>query len=200
MLEAHIEQQFFDAADLLNQTAQALSPAVTQAATAVVGCLTAGGRLLCAGQDAAQMLAAHAAALFTGRLERARPPLPAMALLPQANWAGAFAQPAPAFATQALLQQLQALGQPGDVLLLFATGQDAAALHTCVQAAHDKDLTVVAVLTPSDSTLQGLLRETDVALPLPAQRLPRVLELQLLVLHSLADAIDTQLLGEQDFA
>jgi D-sedoheptulose 7-phosphate isomerase len=97
-----------------------------------------------------------------------------------------------------LVQQVQALCQPGDVLLVFSLGDDSAALRSCVQAAHDKELTVVALITGGDSELAALLRETDVAVFLPVQRLARVLEQEMLILHCLCDAIDAQLLGEQD--
>lgn len=198
MLEARIQQQFFDAADLLNQSAQALSPALVQAVAAVVGCLTSGGKIVACAQDGALPLAQHAAAMFTGRFERARPPLPALALSPEAGWPGAFAQNTSA--GQALVQQIQALGQPGDVLLMLSLGDDTSALQACVQAAHEKELTVVACLTHSDATLQSLLRETDVAIVSPTQRLARVLEQQMLILHCLCDAVDAQLLGEQDLS
>ncbi len=42
------------------------------------------------------------------------------------------------------------------------------------------------------------LGETDVLVAVPHDRSARVLELQLLVLHCLCDAVDLQLMGEQD--
>lgn len=196
MLEARIQQQFFDAADLLNQSAQALSTSIAQAVAAVVGCLTSGGKILTCAQEGAQPLAEHAAAVLLGRFERSRPPLPALALAPHASWPGTTGQ-AP-HTGLALVQQVQALCQPGDVLLMIGLGEDSPALRACAQAAHDKDLTLVALLTHGDGELAGMLRETDVAIVIPTQRLARVLEQDLLILHCLCDAIDAQLLGEQD--
>jgi len=46
--------------------------------------------------------------------------------------------------------------------------------------------------------LRTALRETDVLVAVPHDRSARVLELQLLVLHCLCDAVDMQLMGEQD--
>ena len=43
-----------------------------------------------------------------------------------------------------------------------------------------------------------LLAETDVLVAVPHERPARVAELQLLVLHCLCDAVDFQLMGEQD--
>jgi D-sedoheptulose 7-phosphate isomerase len=46
--------------------------------------------------------------------------------------------------------------------------------------------------------LRATLGETDVLVPVPHDRPARVLETHLLLLHCLLDAIDQQLLGEQD--
>ena len=166
--------------------------------SALVGCLTAGGKIASCAHDGAQALAQHAATLLLGRFERARPPLPALYLNPLASWPGANAQ-----GTQTgvgVVQQIQALCQPGDVLLMFSSGDAPAALQAALDAAHDKDMTVVACLTPTDTALAERLRETDVPIVVPTLRLARILEMHLLALHCLCDAVDAQLLGEQDFS
>jgi D-sedoheptulose 7-phosphate isomerase len=43
-----------------------------------------------------------------------------------------------------------------------------------------------------------LLAETDVLIAVPHERAARVAELQLIVLHCLCDALDFQLMGEQN--
>jgi D-sedoheptulose 7-phosphate isomerase len=43
-----------------------------------------------------------------------------------------------------------------------------------------------------------LLRDTDVHIGVPHEQASRVLEVQLLVLHCLADGLDSQLLGLPD--
>jgi D-sedoheptulose 7-phosphate isomerase len=57
---------------------------------------------------------------------------------------------------------------------------------------------VVVIAGPLAGALREQLGETDVLVAIPHERAVRVLELQLLVLHCLCDAIDLQLLGEQD--
>ncbi len=174
MLEQRIQQQFFDSADLLYQAAESLSRPLAGALQAVVGSITGGGKLLVSGGA----LAPHAAALFIDGFERERPPLAALALA---------AGTAP----------LQALGLPGDVLLLLDDRLPPADARALVDAAHDKDMTVVAVTGPAPEW-QAALAETDVLIAVPHERPARVRELQLLMLHALADAIDLQLMGEQD--
>lgn len=190
MLEQRLQQQFFDSADLKYQAAETLSRALAEAAGTLLGAITGGGKLMVAGQGQAAFLAPHLASLLVGRFERERPPLPALAL---------DTQPAAALAA------VQALGHPGDVLLLVcntATGPAAEADHetaqALVEAAQAQDMTVV-LLAVSGTPAAGLpMGETDVAITLPPARAVRALELQLLVLHCLCDAIDLQLMGEQE--
>lgn len=194
MLEARVQQRFFDCADLLNQSAEPLSRSLGQAVEALVACLTAGCKVAVCAQDGAAPLAGHLAALLLGRFERNRPPLPALSLDNCPRWTAYPGEHPP------LVQQIHALCQPGDLLVAFGLGQDAPELQAAVRAAHDKEVAVVAFLASGDSTVRSLLSETDVAVQAPTVRAARALELHLLALHCLCDALDTQLLGEQDLS
>jgi D-sedoheptulose 7-phosphate isomerase len=48
--------------------------------------------------------------------------------------------------------------------------------------------------------LAKLLRETDVHVCVPHDRVARIREVQQLVLHCLCDGVDAQLLGEQELS
>lgn len=195
MLEQRIQQQFFDSADLLYQAAEPLSKAIHDAASAVVGCVTAGGKVLVCADPVLAPLGWHLAAGLVGQFERDRPGLAAVWLDGRTAgaipWAGDIAAQ--------LGRQIETLGQPGDVLVL-CTGAPAAgppALSTAVvAAAHAREMTVVAFTAAG--ALPEPLFETDVQVAIPADRLARIHEIQLLALHALFDAIDMQLLGEQE--
>lgn len=181
MLEQRIQQQFFDSADLKYQTAETLARPIADAAGALLGAITGGGKVLVLGCGGAAALARHLVAMFVGRFERERPPLPALLL---------DADPA---------LQLQALGQPGDVLLLLDAADAAAgAARAAIAAGHAKEMTVVLLAAAGGAVAAETLGETDVTIALPQARGMRALELQLLVLHCLCDAIDLQLLGDQE--
>ena len=196
MLEQRIQQQFFESADLLSQTAEALSKPIAQAAQTLLGCLTAGGKVLLCGGGAAAALAQHGAALLIGRFERERPGLAALAIgADAAMLSGLFDA---ADASQTLAKQVSALGAPGDVLLAITTGSPTAALTAAVLAAQAKDMTVVALTGRDAGDWAAQLGETDVHIAVPYERAARVHEAHTLVLHCLCDAVDLQLLGEQD--
>jgi D-sedoheptulose 7-phosphate isomerase len=59
-------------------------------------------------------------------------------------------------------------------------------------------MAVIALLGRTGGALRAALGETDAAITVPHDRNARVLEMHLLILHCLCDAIDLQLLGEQD--
>lgn len=183
MLEARIQQQFFDSADALNQAAEPLARALSLAAQAMVTCLTAGHKVLSCAPDGAGALAAHATQLLLSGFERERPPLAALTVIDQGASASA-------------VQQIRALGHPGDLLLCLALAAEPRATRAVIDAAHDNDMSVLVLAPPSAAGALDLLHETDVQIELPSERLGRLFELQLLALHCLCDAIDTQLLGD----
>lgn len=181
MLEQRIQQHIFDSADLQYRSADTLARPVAEAAAALLAALTAGGKVLVCGSGAGAVLAPHLARLFTGRFERVRPPLAALALA--------------AHPPQAALE-VRALGLPGDVLLFIDDAErDGIAVITAAQA---KDMTIVVLAGRSAQAFSELLAETDVLVALPHERGARVTELQLLVLHCLCDAVDFQLMGDPE--
>ncbi len=196
MLEQRIQQQFFDAADLKYQSAEALAKPIADAAQAIVAALTGGGKLLVAGVGPAAALASMFAARMVGRFERERPGLAVLALGADAVVQSQLASGGTGEA--ALSRQVATLGQPGDLLLLLeAEGEPTSAL-AAAKAAHVNEMAVIAFVGRSASALSGELGETDALVPVAHDRPARVLELHLIMLHCLCDAIDLQLLGEQD--
>ena len=93
---------------------------------------------------------------------------------------------------------MRALGQAGDLLLAITIAGNEPAMLEAVQAAHERDMTVVALTGRDGGALATLLRETDVQICVPHDRPARVREVHALVLHCLCDGVDAQLLGEQE--
>jgi D-sedoheptulose 7-phosphate isomerase len=178
MLEQRLQQQIFEGADLQYQGAEALARPMADAATALLGAITGGGKIMVCGSGAGSHFAAYVAQLFVGGFERTRPPLAALAL-------GADVP-----------QGVRALGLPGDVLLIIDDGAGNCAAS--IAAAQGKDMTVVVLTGRSAAAVQEYLTEVDVLVTVPSDRAARLAELQLLVLHGLCDAVDFQLMGELD--
>jgi D-sedoheptulose 7-phosphate isomerase len=203
MLEQRIQQHFIDSADLKYQAGPLLEKPISQAMQALLACVTSGGKILACGAGVSGFLAAQFASQFVGRFERDRPELAAIALPGDAT--DPAADTPEALDVDRFARQIRALGQAGDVLLaLSASGQSAAVL-AAVDAAHARDMTVVALLgnAAGNGSVAGgavgrALRETDVQVCVPHERSARIHEVHLLALHCLCDGIDAQLLGDQD--
>ncbi len=196
MLEQRIQQQFFDSADLQYQTAESLARPIADAAQALIGCITAGGKLLVGGLGGGAALAQYFSAIFVDRFERDRPGLAALALAADGVLLGALATRDAV--DQVFAKQVQALGQSGDVLVLLDAAGPGGALEAGIEAAHARDMSVLLLGGLGALALRDRLGETDVLVAVPQDRPARVIEMQLLVLHCLCDAVDLQLLGEQD--
>ena len=198
MVEQRIQQRFIDSADLKYQAAQTLGKPVEAAVQALLACVTGGGKVLACGLGASATLAQHFATLFIGRFERERPELAAVAL--SVDGAVLTAAQRGDDVAPALARQVRAIGQAGDVLLAISiTGQEASLLRA-IEAAHERDMTVLALTGHGGGAMGLALRETDVQVCVPSERLARIHEVQTLVLHCLCDGVDTQLLGEQEIS
>jgi D-sedoheptulose 7-phosphate isomerase len=162
----------------------------------VVGSITGGGKVLACGNGGSAADAQHFAAEFIGRFERERPGLAAVALTTDSSILTAIGNDYNFDVVYA--KQVQALGNPGDVLLAISTSGNSANVLAAVEAAHAKEMTVVALTGKGGGKLAERLAETDVHICVPHDRTARIQEVHLLVLHCLCDAVDVQLLGEQD--
>lgn len=198
MLEQRIQQQFFESADLKYQAADLLARPIADAVHAVLGCLTAGGKVLACGNGGSASDAQHFAAEFVGRFERERPGLAAIALTTDTSILTAIGNDYDFNVVFA--KQVQALGNPGDVLLALSTSGNSANVLAAVQAAHAKEMTVIALTGRGGGKMREQLTETDVHICVPHERTARIQEVHILALHCLCDAVDLQLLGEQDNA
>ena len=196
MLEQRIEQQFIDSADLKYQSAQTLSKPIAAAVGALLMCVTGGGKVMACGNGGSAADAQHFAAEFVGRFERERPELGAIALSTDSSIITAIANDYNF--DQIFSKQVRALGQPGDVLLVISTSGNSRNVLAAIEAAHERDLIVVALTGKGGGKITQLLRETDVHICVPHDRTARIQEVHLLVLHCLCDGVDSQLLGEQE--
>ena len=198
MLEQRIEKHFIDSADLKYQSAQILAKPITAATQAILASVTSGGKVLACGNGGSAADAQHFAAEFVGRYERERPELGAIALTTDTSIITAIAND---YSFDVIYsKQVRALGQAGDVLLAISTSGNSTNIIAAIEAAHAREMTVVALTGKGGGKIGALLRETDVHICVPHERTARIQEVHLLVLHCLCDGVDTQLLGDQENA
>jgi D-sedoheptulose 7-phosphate isomerase len=196
MLVQRIQQQFIDSADLKYQCAQTLAPQVEAAVGAVLASVTGGGKVLTCGNGASAAAAQQFAASFIGRYDRERPELAALSLCADASVLTGIINDYDA--RSVFSRQVRALGQAGDVLLAISTSGNSANLLAAVDAAHEREMTVLALTGARGGELARRLRDTDVQVCVPHEMPARILEVHHLVLHCICDGVDAQLLGLPD--
>ena len=92
-------------------------------------------------------------------------------------------------------KQIRALGQPGDVLLAVSPNGRSTSLVQAIQAAHDREMQVIALTGGDGGNMTALLARDEIEICIPSADESLVYDAQLLVLHCLCDLIDYQLFG-----
>lgn len=194
-LIAHVVRQFEESAAAKLAAMELLAAPIAQAIETLTQTLVNNGRILACGNGGSAADAQHFAAELVGRFERERPELAAIALTTDTSAITAIANDY-AF-EQIFAKQVRALGQPGDVLLAISTSGNSANVIAAIEAAHQRDLRVVALTGKDGGKIGGLLREGDVHLCVPHGRTARIQEVHILVIHCICDGIDCLLLGSE---
>lgn len=155
--------------------------------------LLADRKIIACGNGVDGALAQLFAANLLNRFEQERPALPALALGADAVTATAIAQGNGL--NDIFSRQVRALGQEGDVLLCINSGDSAASLLRAVQAALERNMSVVVMSNSRDSELGSLLRAEDVELRAAVSRPSRAVELHTMAIHCFCQLIDHSLFG-----
>ncbi len=192
-LHDRVSALFEASIDAKRHAAAALVEPIARAGELVVARLLAGGKVLSCGNGGSAADAQHFASEMVNRFEHERPGLPAIALTTDGATLTSIAND---YAYDLVFaRQVHALGQPADVLVAITTSGDSPSIAAAVEAAHERDLVVVALTGREGGRIAGLLHEGDVEIRVPADSTARTQEVHLLVIHCLCDLIDAQLLG-----
>lgn len=184
---------FQESAELKIQAASALAQPIAQAVELMFTALSNGNKILACGNGGASAHAQYFAAALVGRFERERLPLPAMALGADAAVLTAVGNDAGFH--EVYSKQVQAFGQPGDVLLVIAGSGDMANISAAVDTALEREMRVVALTGRDGGAIGKQISDADVHVCVPHERAARVLEVHLLTIHCLCDGIDVALFG-----
>lgn len=195
-LVERVLQQFDTSLDILQQTRDTLTVSAAIASETLMQCLLNDGKILCCGNGGNAGAAQHFAAKMLNRFERERPALPAIAL--SADTATLTAIANEYSYNEIFSKQIRALGQPGDLLLALTTSGQSGNIVQAIQAAHDRDMKVIALTGKDGGDVARILLEEDVEIRVPSDNATRIQEMHLLILHILCDLVDNQLFGMAD--
>ena len=187
---------FQSAAQAQLNAADALAPAIEQAARHMVHCLTQGGKILACGNGGSAADAQHFVSKMINRFEQERPGLAAISLTADTSTLTSIANDLTY--EQVFARQVKALGQPGDILLAISSSGNSHNVLQAVEAAHARSMPVIALTGRQGGGLAEQMQEDDVFLCVPAESTARIQEIHLLTIHCLCDAVDSVLLGVEE--
>ncbi|MBU1424603.1 MAG: phosphoheptose isomerase [Gammaproteobacteria bacterium] len=192
-LTTRIGKHFDDSAQLKLDSKNVLAQPIADAAQAMVACLMNDGKILACGNGGSAGDAQHFAAELINRFEVERPGLAAIALTTDSSVLTSIANDYDY--VQIFSKQVRALGMDGDVLLAISTSGNSANVIEAIQAAHERNMPVVALTGGSGGKIAALLKPADFHICVPAKRTARIQEVHLLAIHCLCDVIDHVILG-----
>ncbi len=152
--------------------------------------LRGGGTLFFAGNGGSAADAQHLATEYVVRYETTRPAMRAVALTTDTSLLTACANDL-GF-DEVFARQVEALAEPGDLLVLHSTSGESPNMIRAAQSAKARGVTVVAFLGKTGGHLKAL---ADVALVIPSEDTARIQELHLAIEHVICDLVEERLRG-----
>jgi len=194
-LTARIKRIFNDSIETKLQSVESLTPQIAAAAESLIACLLDEGKILVCGNGGSAADAQHFASELLNRFEQERPGLPALTLTTDASTLTSIANDYRF--DEVFAKQIRALGQAGDRLIAISTSGQSANIINAVKAAHERNMTVIALSGRDGGQLADILSSGDIEIRVPAQSTARIQEVHIVVIHCLCDLIDHQLLGQE---
>ena len=171
--------------------AREAAPEIARAAEWIAAAYRAGGKTLLFGNGGSAADAQHIACEFTGRLNRDRPALPAIALT--ANTSELTAIGNDYGFEQVFSRLIEAHGEEGDVAIAISTSGNSPNLLTAVDEARARRLRTIALLGRGGGKLAD---RVDLALVVPSDDTQRIQESHIALAHAIAEVVELLLFPE----
>jgi len=164
-------------------TAQAA--VIARVASLVVAALQSARKVLTAGNGGSAAEALHMAEELAGRYRSNRRPLPAVALVADGTTLTCIGND---FGFENIFsRQVEALGCPGDVLLVMSTSGASRNLLTAVEKAQAIGMTTICLLGKDGGPLAG---KADCEIIVPARSTERIQEAHQVIVHLILEAVE----------
>jgi len=188
---AHIAREIQESISVKTELGRAAAEQIAEAATTIVACLRASGKLIALGNGGSASDAQHMVAELVGRYAVKRQALAAIALTTNTSSLTAIAND---FGfKQIFARQLEALAKPQDVVFAISTSGNSPNVLRALEIARALGLKKIA-LTGNDG---GKLRDlVDICVIVPSSSTPRIQEAHSLVIHILCGIVENAFVHE----
>lgn len=192
-LDQHVIELFHSSIDTTMRTLDEQAPRVSHAGQLMAQCLLSEKKILCCGEGISGALTQVFSAQLLNRFHYERPGLPAVNLSADATTLSALT--GDYGFNNIFSNQIRALGQGDDMLLIIANNTASSTVLQAIKAAHDRDMVVVCISDDLGNDFSALLRPEDIEISIPSSNRARVAETQLQLINYLCELIDQQLFG-----
>lgn len=162
-----------------------LTDAIAEAATLCIECLNNGGKLLIFGNGGSAADAQHIAAELVGRYKTERKGLPAIALTTDTSALTSIGNDYGY--DQVFQRQVEALANPGDIVIGISTGGSSGNVLNALKLANDLGATTIGFSGRDGGEMNNICAVNLVA---PANDTPRIQEMHILIGHTLCHLIE----------
>ena len=189
-----VKNNFLESIQIKTESLEKLAPRIADAAGVMASCLLDNHKIMACGNGGSAADAQHFSSEMLNRFEMERPGLPAIALTTDSSTLTSIAndyQYADIYSKQIL-----ALGQKQDILLAISTSGESDNIIHAIDAAHDRNMIVIELTGKDGVQIRDLVNANDIEICVPAKSTARIQEVHIMIIHSLCDLIDLQLLGQ----
>ncbi len=193
MSVSRIETIFTNSIAVKQKTFDSIAEQIAQAGDKLVQSLLNEGKIMACGNGGSAADSQHFTSELINRFEAERPALPAIALTTDSSTITSIAndyQYDDIFA-----RQIHALGRENDILLAISTSGQSNSIVQAIEAAHERDMSVIALTGKNGGLVAKSLSDDDIELRVPSEQTARIQESHITIIHALCDLIDHQLFG-----
>lgn len=191
-----IKDNFSESIQLKIDTCDQVAPSIVKASEMITSCLLQENKILTCGNGGSAADAQRFTSGMLNRFDMERPGLPAISLVSDSATLTSIAddyQYADIFS-----KQIRALGHPGDILLVISTSGDSHNIIHAIDAAHDREMSVIAITGREGGQSADLLEEKDIEIRVSNWSTARIQEIHIMIINSICDLVDQYLLGSGD--
>ena len=193
MSVSRIETIFTNSIAVKQRTFDSIAEQIALAGDKLVQSLLNEGKIMACGNGGSAADSQHFTSELINRFEAERPALPAIALTTDSSTITSIAndyQYDDIFA-----RQIHALGRENDILLAISTSGQSNSIVQAIEAAHERDMSVIALTGKNGGLVAKSLSDDDIELRVPSEQTARIQESHITIIHALCDLIDHQLFG-----
>ena len=187
MTEESIVSNLWESSRVLRELSQE-APAIGRAAQAITACLRKKGKVVSFGNGGSAADAQHLAAELSGRFEKDRPGLPAVALTTNSSTLTAIANDYGY--SHVFLRQVQGFVKRGDVVVAISTSGNSGSVLEAVKQAKKQGGVTIGWTGSNGGKLQ---KNVDICLKVPSTRTSRIQEGHLALLHTICGLVEDAL-------